>query len=71
MASTYAYVNPGVALFLGWALAGEPLSGRTGLAAFVILSAVVLITTQRTQQKSRGSDGEPRVYEGPVQTETR
>jgi drug/metabolite transporter (DMT)-like permease len=42
--STYAYVNPVVALFLGWALAGEPITGRTLLAAFMILSAVVLIT---------------------------
>ncbi len=49
VASTYAYVNPGVALVLGWALAGEPLSPRTGLAAFFILSAVVIITTQRTR----------------------
>ncbi len=49
VASTYAYVNPGVALFLGWALAGEPFSPRTGLAAFVILTAVLIITTQRTR----------------------
>jgi len=49
VASTYAYVNPAVALVLGWALADEPLSPRTGLAAFVILSSVVIITTQRTR----------------------
>lgn len=49
VASTYAYVNPGVALLLGWALANEPISPRTGVAAFVILSAVVIITTQRTR----------------------
>jgi drug/metabolite transporter (DMT)-like permease len=54
-ASTYAYVNPAVALLLGWALADEPLSGRTGLAAFVILSAVVVITTQRTRGTPRRS----------------
>ena len=42
--STYAYVNPVVALLLGWGFAGEPLTGRTVLAAAVILSAVVLIT---------------------------
>lgn len=53
LASTYAYVNPAVALFLGWALAGEPLSSRTGLAAFVILSAVVIITTRRTRGHPR------------------
>ncbi len=41
--STYAYVNPVVALILGWALADEPLSGRTAVAAAVILSAVMLL----------------------------
>jgi drug/metabolite transporter (DMT)-like permease len=48
VASTYAYVNPVVALLLGWALAGEALSPRTGLAAFVILSSVVMITARPT-----------------------
>jgi len=43
-ASTYAYVNPVVALLLGWSLAGEPLTGRILLATGVILSSVVLIT---------------------------
>ncbi len=61
VASTYAYVNPAVALVLGWALAGEPLSPRTALAAFVILSSVVIITTQRT----RGSPKRIRVGPGP------
>lgn len=41
--STYAYVNPVVALFLGWALADEPLTPRTLAAAAVILSAVVVL----------------------------
>jgi len=49
VASTYAYVNPVVALILGWALAGEPLTPRTGLAAFVILTAVMVITTRKTR----------------------
>jgi drug/metabolite transporter (DMT)-like permease len=70
VAATYAYVNPGVALLLGWALAGEPLSARTGLAAFVILSAVVVITTTRTPAKPGGSDGSTKVYEGSVREET-
>lgn len=43
--STYAYVNPAVAVLLGWALAGEALSGRTLLAALVIVAGVVLITS--------------------------
>jgi len=45
MATTYAYVNPVVAVFLGWLIAGEPLTSRTLLAAVVIVSSVVLITT--------------------------
>ena len=44
-ASTYAYVNPVVAVFLGWAVAGETLSPRTMIAAAVIIGAVVMITT--------------------------
>jgi len=45
--STYAYVNPVVAVFLGWALAAEPISLRTLFAAAVIVTAVVLVTTER------------------------
>jgi drug/metabolite transporter (DMT)-like permease len=43
--STYAYVNPVVAVFLGWAFAGEELTFRVMLAALVIVGAVALITT--------------------------
>ena len=43
--ATYAYVNPVVAMLLGWALADEALSLRTLLAAGVILGGVALITT--------------------------
>ena len=50
-ATTYAYVNPVVAMFLGWALADEPLTFRSLGAAAIILGAVVLITTEaRTHQ---------------------
>lgn len=44
-ASTYAYVNPVVAVFLGWLFASEPLTPRMLLAAAVIVGSVVLITT--------------------------
>lgn len=43
--STYAYVNPAVAVFLGWLLAAEPLTGRLALAAAFIITAVALITS--------------------------
>ena len=42
--ATYAFVNPVVAVFLGSALAGEPLTSRTLLAAAIIVGAVALIT---------------------------
>jgi drug/metabolite transporter (DMT)-like permease len=51
MASTYAYVNPVVAVLLGWAVAGENLSPRTLLAAAVIIGAVVLITSHRPHER--------------------
>jgi drug/metabolite transporter (DMT)-like permease len=41
--STYAYVNPVVAVFLGWLLAGEAVTPRTLAAAAVIVAAVALI----------------------------
>jgi drug/metabolite transporter (DMT)-like permease len=45
---TYAYVNPVVAVFLGWAIAGERLSVRTVVAAAIVICAVALITTARS-----------------------
>ncbi len=42
---TYAFVNPVVALFLGWLLGGEPFTLRTLLASAVILAAVLLVIT--------------------------
>lgn len=45
--STYAFVNPVVAMALGWAFVGEALTPRTLLAASVVIVAVVLITTAR------------------------
>ena len=46
-AATYAYVNPVVAVLLGWAFAHEPLTMRTMLAAAVILAGVAIITVAR------------------------
>lgn len=43
-ASTYAYVNPIIAVVLGWLFANEPLGARTILAAAVILGGVAIIT---------------------------
>jgi drug/metabolite transporter (DMT)-like permease len=52
---TYAYVNPLVAVMLGWAIAGERLSIRTGVAAAIVICAVALITTARSVATPRSS----------------
>lgn len=44
-AATYAYVNPVVAVLLGWLIAGEPLTRQMLVAAAVIVGSVILITT--------------------------
>lgn len=55
LVSTYAYVNPVIAVFLGWALVGEIVTLRTILAGLVVLSAVALIS--RHHQKKEPDSG--------------
>jgi len=45
LVATYAYVNPVVAVALGWAFAGEPITPRMLAAGAVIVVAVVLIAS--------------------------
>lgn len=47
LVSTYAFVNPVVAVFLGWILVGEQLTVNTLAAAVIIIAAVVLVTIFR------------------------
>lgn len=56
--ATYAYVNPVVAVLLGWALAGESLTARIGLAAALVVAAVVLITTKRSTRRDHATPSE-------------
>jgi len=44
--STYAYVNPAVAVLLGWLLASERLDARAAVAVLIILSAVALVSVR-------------------------
>lgn len=60
VASTYAYVNPVVAVFLGWLLAAERVTPRIVVASAVIVGAVAVITTTRTRPPAvGGADLEP------------
>ena len=58
--STYAYVNPVVAVLAGIVFLGEQFSWREGLGAALVLVSVV-ITLQRSRSAARpapGRDGE-------------
>ena len=60
LVSTYAYVNPVVAIFLGALLAGESITPRVLVAAAIIVGAVVLTVTSRAPQPSSPLlEGEP------------
>jgi drug/metabolite transporter (DMT)-like permease len=47
---TYAYVNPIVAVLVGYFLGGEALSMRTILGSMFVLISVVVITTTRAKK---------------------
>lgn len=47
--STHAYINPPVAVFLGWWLLDEEVSLRTFAATAIIILSVAIITTQKNR----------------------
>jgi len=55
--STYAFVNPVVALFLGWALAGEAITPRTLVAAALILPSVLVLISGKEERNDHGRQG--------------
>jgi drug/metabolite transporter (DMT)-like permease len=56
--STYAYVNPVVAVLLGWWFLGEPLTARVlGAAAIIVLAVAVITTGKRPGADSADSAG--------------
>jgi drug/metabolite transporter (DMT)-like permease len=53
--STYAYVNPLVAVLLGWLLGGETLGLHVWVAAVLVIGAVVLITLPKSSSSKSES----------------
>jgi len=51
--ATYAYINPVVALLLGWALANEQPTIRSTIAATIILISVAVITSKKFEPKTK------------------
>jgi drug/metabolite transporter (DMT)-like permease len=57
-ATTYAFVNPVVAVFMGWLILDEPLTLRTGVSAMLVISSVVVISALpylRQRRQARGA----------------
>jgi len=61
---TYAYVNPVIAVLLGYFLLGEPLGLRTILGAAFVLTSVVLITTMSAPKPAPAPGIAPALEDG-------
>jgi len=69
--STYAYVNPVVAVFLGWLILNETITARTVLAATIIIAAVAIITTQKSRKTGAQAKATPSIPAPEPATETK
>ena len=56
--ATYAYVNPIIAVFLGWLIAGESFTGQMLVGAAVIVGSVVLVTSQNKSEDDSVTEDE-------------
>ncbi|MGA8154308.1 MAG: EamA family transporter [Terriglobales bacterium] len=54
--STYAYVNPVVAVFLGWLVLREPIDGYILAGSAVVIASVVLVTSAEVTRKLKADD---------------
>ena len=61
MVATYAYVNPVIAVFLGWAIAGEALTVPIMIGAAFVVASVILVTMRPGVGKGGTVRPEPRV----------
>lgn len=51
--STYTYVNPIIAVFLGWLILDEKITTQTIIAICIIVGSVVLVVVSRSQPKNK------------------
>ena len=51
--STYAYVNPVVAVFLGWLVVGEKVDGYILAGSAVVIASVILVTSASVTKKTQ------------------
>ena len=53
IATTFSYVNPIIAMVLGWFLYGEPITWRTVIAVAVIVAGVCLIVSTKSEAPAK------------------
>jgi drug/metabolite transporter (DMT)-like permease len=67
LVATYAYVNPVVAVFLGWLILSEPITVPILIGGGIVVGAVaVVVAAERTPRRARprsGEGGEPRLVQ--------
>lgn len=66
MVATYAYVNPVIAVLLGWLIAGETMTGQMLLGAVVVVGSVVLITSENTHDEPPQQHESERIHESGI-----
>jgi drug/metabolite transporter (DMT)-like permease len=66
LVSTYAYVNPGVALLVGWLLGGEAITGGIIGGMVVILAGVALVRTAGTVRPPGATEAQEPVRVGVI-----
>lgn len=54
--STYAYVNPVVAVFLGWLVLHEPIDHFILMGSTIIVASVVLVTSAKIEHRTASED---------------
>lgn len=54
--STYAFVNPTVAIFLGWLIAGEEINAHIIFGAAIILAGVILVISAQNKRLAKQAD---------------
>ena len=57
MVATYAYVNPVVAVLLGWGIAGESLTAQMLAGAAIVVVSVALVTRQKPKAEGEQAAG--------------
>jgi len=59
LVSTYAYVNPAVAVLLGWAFAGEAVGGRELAAGAIVVASVGMLVLAREPHSHEEAEPTP------------